>query len=728
MPKASPPITSFNGGYVSALASGRTDLENYPSSCSVIENMVPTIQGPAVKRPGTIFVAEEKTMAKKVRLIPFEFSIEQAYVCEFGENYIRFYTNGAQLISGTPVEVATTYLESELFELQVAQTADIMYITHPNHPPAKLSRTSPTAFSLDTVVFEWPPFLDENVETGDTVTVTGLLTAGSAVTITASSSIFDATHTTSYFRIDSVAEAIANEWKPGVGFGVASYCVYEGNVYYTAAGGTTGTRPPVHELGTESDGTVGWEFHNDGAGYIDITGYTSPTIVTGTVVKNLPPAVTNTFRYSFSAWSDFEGYPRSVAFYESRLIMGGTAKKPQTLWGSVTDQYENYKDGTEDDDAFIYTINTNQVNTIQWLSPSRVLAIGTAGGEFIATGKTFNDAITPTGVRITRQTTFGSAYIRPAQIGADVLFVQRSKRSVREYRFNYEIEAYVATDLNIFADDVLSGSVTQLDYQQEPSRILWYATGAGELIGLTFERQQSVVGWHTHVFGGADVEVESIAVIPHPDGDVDQLWLSIKRTVNGGTVRYVERMEKLFSGEETPEAAVFSDSAVIYSGAATTTITGLDHLEGETVTILCDGAVLKPDQVVASGQITLPRACTDVVAGLAYEARLQTLPIEAGAADGTAQGKTGRVNNLSLRVKGTGPGIFYGSDFNNMAEIHLRTTVHAMDEPVPLYTGVLGPEIMPSGYEKPNAIAIKHNLPLPFTLSAIYPQLHKQDR
>lgn len=728
MAKASPALTSFNGGIVSSLFDGRTDVENYSNSCAELENLVPTIQGPVVKRPGTLFVNEVKDSSKKVRLIDFEFSIEQAYVIELGDQYMRFYTDNEQLVSGTPVEIATPFLEAELFDIQFAQTADLMYLTHPNHHPQKLSRTSTTTFVLEDVPFFWPPFQDENFEEDDTVTVTGGIEAGDSVTITAANAIFDAAHVGSAFRIGGSSSAIYASWLATTAYLTGDYVIYNGNVYVAASDGTSGVRPPVHELGTETDGVVDWTYHNDGEGYIDIEGFTSSTVVTGTVVVNLPTAVTDTFRWSKASWSDFQGYPRTVAFYENRLVYAGTAKQAQTIWGSISDAYEEFKAGTNDDDSFAYTINTNQVNTIQWLAPARVLSIGTAGGEFIARGGNLNDAITPTNIRITRQTTYGGAHIRPVQVGADVFFVQRSLRKLREYRYNFEIEGYQATDLNIFSDDVLAAGVVSATYQQEPTRVIWLTMADGNPVALTFERQQGVVGWNRHSIGGTDVEVESTTVIPHPDGDVDQVWMVVKRTIDGSTVRYVERMEKLFNGESVLSDAVFSDSAVIYDGAPTTTITGLDHLEGETVVMLCDGAVLKPDQVVVGGEITLPSSCSKAVVGLPYEARIQTLRIDAGSENGTPQGKTGRIHNLTIRVRNTGSGLFYGTNFETMSEAHLRITTDLMDNPVPLKTGDIGPLAMPNGYEKPLKIALTHGSPLPFTLVALYPQLHKQDR
>lgn len=738
MAKASPAITAFNSGIVSSLFDGRTDIDTYSSSCTELTNFIPTVQGPIVKRAGSIYVAGTKNNSK-VRLIPFQFSVEQAYILEFGDSYIRFYSNNEQIESGgVPVEISSPYAEADLFDIQYAQTADLMYLTHPDHAPRKLSRTAVDTFSLDVIEFDWPAFLEENLDDNSTVSIspTSGTDAGDNVTITSSQPIFssdmaDSVNSPTYFKLSSVLAAVDDEWKASTAYSIGDYVYFERNLYVARTSGTSGVRPPVHLNGTEKDGSAGvsWEFVNtDGAGYLLITGFTSTTEVDATVVVGYSSSiVTNNSRWAFSAWSPVEGYPRAVAFYENRLIFAGTNGKPQTIWGSVSDVYEDFFSGTEDDESFVYTINTNQVNTIQWLAPSKVLAIGTAGGEFIATGSTFNQAITPTNVRITRQTAFGSAHIQPVQIGADVLFCQRSLRGIREYRYNFEIEGYVATDLNVFADEILNGDVVAMTSQQEPNRVIWFTMADGGIVTLSFDRQQSVVAWGRHSIGGNGI-VESIEVIPHPDGDVDQVWMSVKRTIDGNTVRYIERLDKISTGSIDVNSGVHSDSAVIYSGAATDTITGLDHLEGETVQILCDGAVLKPDQVVSSGQITLPSECSNVVVGFNYESQLQTLRLDAGSEDGTSQGKTGRVHNLTVRVRNSGAGMFYGYDFDNMAEAPFRVTTDLMDNPVPLKTGDIGPLAMPRGYEKPLKLAIKHILPLPFTLVALYPQLHKQDR
>src|SRR5690554_348698 len=180
MPKASPIIPALNAGEFSPLLRGRVDIDKYARACEKLENFLPQIQGPVKKRPGTRFVAEVKDSEKKVRLIPFEFSNQQAYILEFGDKYIRFYANGGQVIDGgNPYEIVSPYAAEDLFEIAFAQSADVIYFAHPDYPPHKLSRFGPTNWSMDEIVFDWPPFNDQNTDTTSTVTfdaVTGNIT------------------------------------------------------------------------------------------------------------------------------------------------------------------------------------------------------------------------------------------------------------------------------------------------------------------------------------------------------------------------------------------------------------------------------------------------------------------------------------------------------------------------------------------------------------------------
>ena len=716
MAKVSPIQNSFNAGEMSPQLRGRTDLEKYKSGCATLQNFLPQIFGPAQKRPGTRFVREVKDSTKQVRLIPFEFSSTQSVALEFGHNYIRFHADGGTVLSGgSPYEVVTTYTEAQLPDLKFAQSVDVVYIVHPDHPPRKLSRLGATNWTLTDITFNRPPFREQNITA---TTITASATTGS-VTLTASASMFTSAWVGVPILISIVPAADYNQWTQGVVHAAGAFVQYQGRVYQTTAGGTAGSRPPLHTEGEVSDGAVLWTYLHDGTGYATITAYTDSTHVTATVNSTLP-TTSATKRWAEGSWSAKRGYPRTVTFYEDRLWFAGSASDPQTLWASVVGDYENHKYGTNDDDALNYTISTQDLNLITWLSAGKVLAIGTTNGEFTISGNQISDPITPTSVKITPQTTYGcTGAVRPIRVASSILFLQRAGRKLREFTYNFDIDGYVAPNLSLLAEHITQGGVVDITYQQEPSQVVWAPRTDGTLLGMTYERAEDVVGWHRQPVGG---EVESVVALPHWDGDQDVVWLVVKRTVDGSTVRYVEYLEKHL----TDEYAFYVDCGLTYDGAAATTISGLDHLEGETVAILADGSV-HPNRTVSGGSITLQRSASVVNVGLPYTAKMVTLPIEAGSQDGTAQGKTQRVNGLVVRLHETGPGLFYG-DGTTMDELHLRTATMAMDAPVPLFTGDTEILPFPGGYEKGVVMTLEHRLPLPCTIVALMPQLSTYDR
>lgn len=717
MAKASIAQRSFNAGELSPQLKGRTDLEKYGNGCDEMVNFLPQIHGPARKRSGTRFVEEVKDSSKVHRLIPFEFSTEQAYILEFGDETLRFYADGGIVLSGETIfEISTPYSSSDLAALDFAQSADVVYIAHPDYSPYKLSRFGPTTWTLTPVDFDWPPFNDENVES---LTLAPSGVTGN-ITVTASASLFVAADVGSYFKIEEVLASKHDKWEPGKSVSSGNTRWYEGNLYQASSTGTTGGRPPIHTEGTESDGTVNWAFLHDGSGYFEVTAFTNATTVSATVVKRLP-STTASKKWSEGAWSDRRGYPGSVTFYEDRLWFAGSRARPQTLWASTTGDYENHQYGINDDDALNYTINTQDMNTILWLSPGKVLAVGTANGEFTLSATQISDPVTPTNVRIVPQTTFGSSEnVRPLRIGNVIIFLQRSQRKMREYVYNFQTDSYVAVNLNVLAEHITGSGVADMTYQQEPYQIVWAACSCGTLVGLTYEREEEVVGWHRHTLDGF---VESVASIPHWDGDQDVLFLIVRRTINGVTRRHVEYMEKYYDDNES----FYLDSGLTYNGSPVSSLTGLGHLEGKEVAVLIDGAV-HPNVTVESGGVTLQYPGSVINIGLPFTARLRTMPLEAGAADGVAMGKTMRVNNIVMRFDRTGPGVFYGPDGSRLDELHPRRTTDLMDNPIALFTGNTVALPWPGEYQQSPQLIVEHRLPTPCTLVALMPQLHTYDR
>jgi hypothetical protein len=253
------------------------------------------------------------------------------------------------------------------------------------------------------------------------------------------------------------------------------------------------------------------------------------------------------------------------------------------------------------------------------------------------------------------------------------------------------------------------------------------------LLSLTYDRDVESLraGWAHHTLGGAfgtgTAVVESIACIPGPTGDRDELWMVVKRTINGSTKRYIEYMNSFFMDDTIAQAdAHFLDCSLMYSGVAVTHISGLSHLEGQTVSVLADGAT-QPDKVVSGGAITLDRAASKVYVGLNYTSDIELLRIEAGAADGTALGKTRRVHRLGLMFYRTA-GVKVGRSFDDMKTVIFRKTSDTTGAPAPLFSGVKSVDPFDGNYDTEGYVCIRRYQATPMVLLAVMPQMETQDR
>jgi len=846
-------LTNFTGGELSPRLDGRTDLTKYTSGCATLENLVVYPHGSAARRPGSTFLAEVANSANKTRLIPFEFSTTQTYMLEFSNLKMRVYkdsgavlegdktisgitqanpavvtatshgySNGDEVvitgvagmtevngkrflvadkttntfelqdkdgvdinsssftayssggISNKVFELATPYTTAQLFDIKFAQSADVMYITHPAHEVEKLSRTGHTAWTLTDVDFTGGPFQDVNTTT---------------------TTLNPASHT--------------------VGTGVA-----------VVASAVTGINGGSGFLTTDIGRLI---YFRDG--YMKVTARADTTNITVEIIKDLGSA-TASEDWRLGAFSDTTGHPSCVTFFEQRLVFAGTTNQPQTIFFSKSGDYENMDaniGGTiADDDAIIYTIASNQVNAIRFMTSTRTLIIGTAGGEFTVSGGGTDSAVTPTNILIKKQSNHGAANVDAIAVGNATLFLQRAKRKIRELAYNFDVDGYIAPDMTILAEHITEGGLTQIAYQQEPNQIVYGVRGDGELVGLTYQREQQVTAWHRHIFGGrfgvatltvsdyaniangtkltltksdgtvvdftsttgtagtnefktetnnnttatnlknainahanftatvnsavvtvtetaheatgyltiksfdstrltatseGKAVVESAAVIPTDDTEY-QVYVIIKRTINGATRRYVEFLN-VFDFDQTDNTSFnFLDSALSYSGSAVSTLSGLDHLEGQVVAILADGAT-HPNKTVSSGSITLDRSAKNVKVGLAYTSLLQTMRLNAGSQNGTSQGKTKRIYDITVRMFET-IGVEVGPDLDNLERIPFRSSADLMDEGIPPFTGDKEVEFR-GNYETDGFIFVRQTQPLPFTILSLYPRLQTND-
>ncbi len=880
MVKATPLIASVNAGEFGPRMAARVEFAKYPNACETLENCFALPQGAAQRRPGTRFVAPVKTPAQRTRLLPFEFSTEQAYVIEAGDGVFRFFREQAQivvaatdaaisngdfvsgiagwtdrstgsasishdagaqalglngagasvahgeqsvattalnvehvlafevldgpvtlrigststgaelladesygagvhtraftpaaspffvqflhdtatvrrvdnvsLLDDQPVEVPSIYGESELFALKYAQSADVLFIAHPDHPVHSLTRRGHESWSFGPVEFVDGPYLDENTDDGHTLN----------------------------------------------------------------PGGTTGTVSVSANKDTFAATDVGRLVRLHG-GWAKLTAVTDARNATMAVQATLS-SVAATAAWRLGAWSATTGYPRAVTFYEQRFWGAGARLAPQRIDGTRIGVFDTFTPGTADDDAVSYTMAADKVNAIVWISPGDSLAVGTVGGEWIVRASDLNQPITPANVQIKLNETIGSADVQPARVGPALLFAARDGRRVHEFAFNLETDGFRAPDMTILAEHIGVAGFGELAFQRKPDSLLWAVRGDGQLATFTYNRPEDVLGWSRQVTDGA---FESVAVIPGVAGD--EVWVVCRRTLGGAETRCIEVFAD--GAFDTQADGFFVDCGLSYDGmnadpamtlrlsaadwtvgktgtltavghapfsdpgsvgarfhleaggdfvevdviavasatsatvsirsafqddvavnavpvglrgvamddwadrsvSAVTAVAGLGHLDGETVAVLADGAV-HPAAVVSGGNVALDYPALKVHVGLPYASVYRSLRLNAGSRRGTAVAQTKRVHRVSLDLYRSGaPRI--GASAPTARRLKWRDVGDLMDRAPPLITGERSIKF-DQGFVSDPRLTWVQDLPLPTMVRALVPHLQTYER
>jgi hypothetical protein len=850
MAKASPAQNSFAGGELSPLLEGRQDLAKYPVGCRMQRNFRPLIQGPTRKRGGSGYLSAVKDSTDQTWLAPFVFSETDAVVLEFGEQYVRFYTNRGVIESspGVVYEIASPYAAADLtndegsFALSIEQSLDVLYITVAGYAPRTLSRTSNTSWAFAIYAPVDGPFNPQNTDT--TLTVKVSAATGSGVTFTNDSAGVPMPETNSAGRLIRVEETDKSAIKPweankriaAVGENpVGELRRSDGKVYQCATNDTvgpsevefrTGTIRPIHTEGTESDGDgeplysgstlfaeivgVAWTYLHAGYGVAKIVSMAAGG-ATGTadILTRFPASVVHpntSYRWSLGAW--YAGsYPSCTAFHAGRLGFG-MGRRAQL---SVADDFSSHAPDefgeVLPDSAIDIDISLGQLDQIAWMSSqSDGLLIGTGGAEILLRAITTSQVFGPTNVKFVRQSNYGSRKIRPINAEDAMLFVQSGGEKVREATFDGSRDQFTSIDVTSLAEHITKSGITWSAYAKNPGSVIYYGRADGKVAALTYQVKEEVRAWSLDTYAGGIVECG--AVIPSPVAGVDDLYLIVRRTINGQTVRYVEWLTQPHTSPADPHLHCGFDCSLTYNGAqaatltpgtgatvsgstgvtftagssvfvsgdvgreirrrwydedtetwqeaqaqitgytsglavtatiigafpslsviaadgwglTATTISNLDHLEGETVSVNGDGADFEETFVVSSGEITLPRACLVAHVGFPVRGVVQLMNLEAGAEDGTAQGKVKRILGVVWRLFETMGGRF-GRDLSSTIDrIRYRKPSQAMGRAMPLFTGDKY-ELWPGGHETEGRITFVHDEGTPCTLVAVFPQL-----
>lgn len=745
---------SFASGEITPELFGRIELAKFQTGLKTCRNFETLPHGPAANRSGFEYVLETKFSAKVSALLPFIYNTSQTYQIEFGDLYIRFHTNngtvceasqsitsatnaspgvftkiahgynngdwlfwsgvtGMTQLSGRFMivaaaaadtfqltdlagvafdttslgtftagdaarvyEIVSPYAHTDIYDadgalaLHITQSADVLTVVHPSYQARELKRLGAVSWTLTAITVvptQGPPTAPVATPTLAGATVyTYAVTALAANTLEESVQTADATCSN-----DITIAGHTNKITWTNVTGAVRYNVYKkinGLYGYIGQGG---------------DGTD------------------------GVVDNNITPNITITPPLTNDPISTANEYPGAVGYFEGRRWFAGSNNKPQSLYAtrSGTESNMAYSVPTQENDSISVRLTARQNNTIRHIVPNSDLLLLTSGGEWkVAPAGT--GAIGPSNIAYHPEDYIGASNVAPVATASALIYAQDRGGRVRELKFQWQQQGYRSSDISIMAPHLFDDyRLTSMAYVRSPYSIVWATRSDGTLLGLTYVQEHEVAAWHHH-----DTTGSFECVCSTPEGTEDVLYAIVRRTINGRTVRYIERKRTRNFG--TLPYAFFVDSGLTYDSTAATTISGLWHLEGATVAILADGAVL-PTQVVTNGTITLTTAASVVNIGLPYVSDLETLPLSIEGVMAAAQGVYKNINKVDLRVNSSS-GVFVGPSLTKLTEMKQRTT-EPYGSPPALITGVYPIVINPS-WNADGFVAIRQSNPLPLTV------------
>ena len=738
MSRASPPQFSFSSGEISPMHVGRPDYDRYQTGLRACRGFVPLAEGPVTRMAGTRYVGTTY-QGRKARLVPFIFAEDDTHVLELTDKRMRVWREGNLVeTGGAPLEVVTPWEEADLATLRFVQSASRITVVDGKRPAQRINRLAIDNWTIEPVPFENGPFLSANID--ETIKITASASSGS-VTLTSTQPLWEAGHVGAFWRLEPEDEDDVPFWTGQTDIATGDQMRFDGAVYEVvgfddaaATTGKSGVNPPSHREGrwlSQKDGPV-WEYKYSQAGIVRIDTVTSPTEAMATVTVELPAGVVSspTSYWSEGAWSDAQGYPAAVAFHEQRLVLAATNADPQTVWFSTVGDFLNFEPSTLDDGSFAYVVAStgNRVNRVQWIvSGGRTLHIGTSGGEYSARSSSSDVVIGPTNAVFRPDTSEGSANVAPLVVDGVPVFVARGNNRIHELSYNFSTDQVDAPEISRDARHLFEG-VVELAWQTIPVRQVW-ACASGTLATICYDKRQEQLGCAMSTLAGG--KLDSITVVPTANGLSEELYLCVER----GGQRYIEIMQPLFGYvviEPNIKDAWHLFSGIKYTGAATSIINGLNHLEGNDVYIWSDVGSLGP-YTVKDGVINLgDTKVTSAIVGLNdANDQIETLHQTAGAADGGSQGRMNRIKALGLNWRKTAGGSMWVSTTNKR---HTATsdpqeaTPRPQDDfgPPELYDGFNDLAAL-SGWGPENTLTIKPTAAAPMTLMGVTPIIYMGD-
>ena len=647
MAKATASQASFIAGELDPRLAARIDTDSYTKGAETLTNVICLGQGGVKRRPGMKYI--DTVTESEVRLVKFEFNITQTYLLVFVDSKMYVYMDGVLQtnINGSGNDyLVTPYNSTEIKEMTWTQSADTLIICHNDYVPRKIVRgATDTTWSISNMTFTYYPTFDfnRNYDAGSFTVSPSSPVVGDTVTITCSG-----------------ATPVTTQHVGGM---------FEGN-----------------------------------DGIVRITGYTSTTVFTGTLLQEF---TNNNAIDGIDAsleepvWSATHGYPGAVTFHESRLWLSNSTARPQTLWGSVTGDFFNFDRGFGDaTDSIDITMDTDQVNAIYHLVSGRHLQIFTSGGEFFIPDR----PIKPESVGVLRQTRFGVLKaVPPINVDGATMFIQRNGKQVREYLYTYTENSYVSTEVNLLAPHLINSPVamaSQTGDVDNEGNYLYIVNADGTVAVFITNRAESVTAWTRFITSG---EIKDVSVVE------DVVYFHVKRTINGSTVYTIEALDN----------NTYTDSAVhVVNSPASATVTGLDHLNGEECRVRADSSVMD-NATPASGSITLARTATNIEVGLNYDLEVKTMPVNITFASGPINATKRRILRVSAQLYEAN-----GIKINGKAVTDKGFGTGVLNVAPTGFTGIKTVPML--GYSKTTQVTVTQSDPTPMTLLGLTLEIQAQ--
>ena len=631
-----------------------------------------------------------------------------------GTFYIQFEASKLldKIVSSITIEASgvmtlpTPWTASYLPLVRIDQSADVVFAACTGFQQRRIERRSTRSWSVALYKSDAGPY---NTSADSSINITPTALNGSGVALTSDKPVFKSTHVGALFRLFHSGQKVKNSLATenvygdairvtGVGtdrtINIAITGTWVGTVtlqrsFDSATTGFIDTTSTYvantttsladglsnsivwYRLGIKSgaytSGTAVCELNWAGggaAGVGRVTAYSNSKAVTVEVLDNFANT-TSTNDWKEGAWSDKQGWPSAVALHEGRLWWAGNDR----FWGSVSDDYSSYDIDTEGDSGPIdRTIGQGPIARVSWLSSLTRLLGGCDRSVISARSSSFDEPLTPTNFNLKESTTQGAFTLPCIKVDNRALYVQASNRRVYECAFDVSIADYKLQDLTRLNPDIGYAGFSDLAVQRQPDTFVHFVRADGQVASLLYDTQDNVEAWWRIQSDGASGLIENVCVLP---GTLeDSVYFVVKRVVNGSTVRYIEKMARLDQcvGGTLSRLA---DSHIVYQSTATTSITGLSHLEGQSVVVWADGRDVGT-KTVSSGAITLDTAASNVCAGLPYSATYKSSKLAYAAQGGTALNQKKRVDHIGLLLQDTHyQGLTYGQDEDHLDALPL---------------------------------------------------------